>query len=146
MYDDILVPTDGSAEAATATEHAIELARALDATVHALYVIDLPGSVRAPSIREDEVTMRREYREYGETVTEEVADTASEVGVDAVGVVRTGSVHEEITDYAEDRGMDLVVMGTAYRGKFGAILGGTTERVVRTATVPVTSIRMDEGA
>ncbi len=146
MYDHILVPTDGSAEAATATEHAIELASAFDATVHALYVVDLPGSLRAPSIRDDEVSMRREYREYGKAVTEEVADTAAGAGVDAVGILRTGSVHEEVVDYAEDEGMDLVVMGTAYEGKFGALLGGTTERVVRTSTVPVTSIRTPEDA
>jgi nucleotide-binding universal stress UspA family protein len=144
MYDDILLPTDGSAEAAKATEHAIELAAAFDATVHALYVIDLPGSIRAPSIRDDEVTMRREYREYGEAVTREVIETAAEMGIEARGVIKTGSVHEEITEYARREGMDLIVMGSAYRGKFGALLGGTTERVVRTSTVPVTSIRMNE--
>jgi len=145
MYDHILIPTDGSAEAAAATEHAIGLASAFDATVHALYVIDLPGSLRAPSVRDDEVTMRREYREYGEAVTQEVAETAAEAGVDSVGVLRSGSVHEEILDYAEEEGMDLVVMGTAYEGKFDALLGGTVERVVRTSTVPVTSLRLSEG-
>ena len=54
MYDHILVPYDGSDEARRGAEHGIELAEALDATVHALYVIDLPGTPRALALRDDE--------------------------------------------------------------------------------------------
>jgi nucleotide-binding universal stress UspA family protein len=38
--------------------------------------------------------------------------------------------------------MDAIVMGSAYRGKLGNLLGGTTDKVVRTATVPVVTQRM----
>ena len=40
MYDDILVPTDGSDEVSAALDQAFELASTYNATVHALYVVD----------------------------------------------------------------------------------------------------------
>lgn len=142
MYDRILVPTDGSEQAKKGINHAIELAAALDATIHALYVIDLPGVPRALSLRDDEEEMRKRYREYGAEVTGAVRDLASEAGVECVTAMVTGSVHEEIADYAEEEKIDVIVMGTAYRGKVGALLGGDAEKVVRTSTIPVTTVRM----
>lgn len=141
MYEDILVPTNGGRKSKRAAEHAIELAAAVDATVHTLYVMDLPGTPRTPYIYGDEDEMKREYREYGEDVTDEVCEMAADAGVECVTAIRQGSIHEGIINYAEREGMDLIVMVSGYRGRFGGILGTTTERVVRGATVPVTSFR-----
>jgi hypothetical protein len=40
MYHNILVPTDGSAASEGAVDHAVELAKQYDATLHVLYVVD----------------------------------------------------------------------------------------------------------
>jgi nucleotide-binding universal stress UspA family protein len=141
MYDSILVPFDGSDEARKGAEHGINLAATVGATVHGLYVIDLPGAPRTVYIRDDEEEMREQYREYGDEVTGELAETAAETGVDCVTAIRSGSVHEEVVDYAEDNGIDLIVVGTGYRGRIGAILGGNAEKIVRTSTAPVTTVR-----
>ncbi|WP_122088385.1 universal stress protein [Halalkalicoccus subterraneus] len=141
MYDEILVPTDGGRKSKRAAEHAIELAAALDATVHALYVMDFPGAPRTPYIYGDEDEMKQEYREYGEDVTGEVHEMAAAADVECVTAIRQGSIHEGIINYAEREGVDLIVMVSGYRGRFGGILGTITERVVRGATVPVTSFR-----
>jgi nucleotide-binding universal stress UspA family protein len=142
MYDQILIPYDGSDEAIKGAKHGIELAAALDAEVHALYVIDLPGAPRALALRDDEESIREEYREYGEGVLDNLSEVAAEHGVKCTTVMRTGTPNEEIVDYAEDEGMDAIVMGSAYRGTIGGILGGTMDKVVRTATVPVITQRM----
>lgn len=144
MYDRILVPTDGSDEARKAAEHGIELATALGATVHTLYVMDLPGVPRTLSLRDNEEEIREEYEQYGERVTSEVSDMASEAGVECVAELRSGTPHEEIVKYADDEGIDAIVMGTGYQGRFGALLGTIVEKVVRTATVPVISTKMTE--
>ncbi|WP_248896036.1 universal stress protein [Haloplanus halobius] len=144
MYDTILIPTDGSKEARKAAEHGIQLAAAVGATVHALYVVKLPGAPRTVYIWEDEDEVREEYREYGEEVTAEVAEMAADAGVEAVTEITSGSVHEGIVDYADDIEADLIVMGTGYRGKVGGLLGTTAEKVVRTANVPVTTVRLSE--
>lgn len=142
MYDTILIPFDGSDEAVKSAEHGIELAASVGATVHALYVIDLPGTPRTVYVRDDEDELREEYRDYGEEATAEICDLASEAGVDCDTVIKTGSPAEEIVEYAEDEGLDAIVIGSAFRGKIGALLGGTTDRVVRTSSVPVITTRM----
>jgi len=144
MYDNILIPYDGTDEADIGAEHGVELAASVGATVHALYVVDLPGTPRTVYVRDDEEEMRERYREYGEEVTGEVCEMANDAGVDCVAAIRTGALHEEITDYAEDSAVDLIVLGTAYRGKLGALLGGNAEKIVRTSQVPVTTVRQSK--
>lgn len=141
MYDNILIPYDGTDEADIGADHALKLASAIGATVHALYVIDLPGAPRALYVRDDEEEIRERYHEYGEEVTSDLCDQAADAGVDCVTAIKTGSVREEVVDYAEGNDIDLIVMGTAYRGKVGALLGGGAEKVVRTSSVPVTTVR-----
>jgi nucleotide-binding universal stress UspA family protein len=141
MYDSVLLPFDGSDEAWTGADHGLDLASTCGATVHALYVIDLPGAPRTVYIRDDEEEMREEYYEYGEKVTGELCDRATEMGLDCEAVIKSGSPAEEITDYAESEGIDTIVLGSAYRGKFRALLGSTAERVVRTSEVPVVTVR-----
>lgn len=142
MYDTILIPFDGSDEARRGAEHGIELAATLGASVHALYVVDLPGAPRTVYVRDDEEQVREEYREYGEKVTKEICDKASEVGVECTTAIKTGSPAEEITEYAKDNDLDAIVLGTAFQGKFKAILGSTSDKVVRTAEIPVLTVRM----
>lgn len=142
MYQTVLIPYDGTDAARRGAEHGIELAAEVGADVHALYVIDLPGAPRALSLRDDEEEMREEYRTYGEDVTAEICEFATDLGVECTTAIKSGSPSEEIVDYADDEGMDAIVIGSAYRGRFGSLLGSTSEKVVRTATVPVLSIRM----
>jgi len=141
MYDSILIPFDGSDEAMKGARHGLGLAETCGATVHALYVIDLPGAPRTVYLRDDEDEMRERYREYGEEVTTEIKEMAGEHGLDCVTALRSGSPGEEIVDYAKDEDIDAIVLGSAYRGKLGALLGSTAEKVVRTAEVPVVTVR-----
>jgi nucleotide-binding universal stress UspA family protein len=92
-------------------------------------------------IRDDEDEMRERYHEYGEEVTSELCEMASADGLDCTTAIRSGSPGEEIVDYAKAEGMDAIVLGSAYRGKLGALLGSTAEKVVRTSGVPVVTVR-----
>jgi len=142
MYDRILIPTDGGEAAKKGAQHGIELAAEMGAEVHALYVVKLPGAPRTVYLRDDEDDMRTRYREYGEEVTAEICEMAEAAGVDCTTAMESGSIRENINAYAEDHDVDLIVIGAGYRGQFGALLGGTAEKVVRTAPVPVTTIRL----
>jgi len=142
MYDTILIPFDGSDEARRAANHGIDLAEALGSSVHALYVMDLPGAPRTVYVRDDEESLREEYREYGETVTAEICDLAADAGVECTTAIKSGAPGEEIVDYADEEGVDAIVMGSEYQGRFRAIMGSTTDKVVRTAKMPVITTRM----
>jgi len=143
MYEHILVPTDGSEEAEAATDHAIDLAAAFDATVHTLYAIE-PENTTLPSeaMRHDEVY--EEYVEWGEEITAAVVERAEAAGVSGVASVVEGLPHEEITEYAADHDIDLIVMGTAGRtGWRERLLGSVTEKTARISSIPVLMLRKD---
>lgn len=141
MYSDILVPTDGSDAAAMAVEHAVQLAATHDARIHALYVVD---SSSYTTLEVGSRMITDALRTEGERTVESVSDRAVEVGVDARMDVVEGSVSDRILDYAEEHGVDVIVMGTHDRsGLDRYLLGSVTERVVRSATVPVLTIQPD---
>ncbi len=138
MYERILVPTDGSSGTHRALEHAVDLAAEYDATVHALYVIDTRSSYHGVFFS----PLHDAYREEGEEATQEVVARAEEAGVEAMAAVESGIPHDAILDYAAEHDIDLICMGTHGRTGIGRVLlGSTTEKVVRTADVPVLTVR-----
>lgn len=138
VYDDILLPTDGSDAADAAVDNAVDLAAKYDATLHVLYVADTTEYSTVAFENEVVDPLERE----GEGVVDEVVERASAEGVLAKGVVMQGGVFETIQNYVADEGIDAIVMGTHGRRGLGrALLGSVTERVVRTSDVPVLTVR-----
>jgi nucleotide-binding universal stress UspA family protein len=144
MYDSILVPTDGSEGVARTLEHAVEMARRYDATIHGLYVVDRRFELAADEDREDLI---EQLTHRGEEAVAAVASAAAEAGVDAVTSVRQGIPYKTVLAYTEEAGVDVVAMGT--HGRTGrdrlAHLGSVTDRVVENATVPVFVINIGDG-
>ena len=139
MYETILIATDGGDRAAV--EHGLELAALSGATVHALYVIETNAHYVFTAAGHDPETMA-EFREYGTGIVEDVVDRAVAKGLDGNGAVRAGSVAREVVDYATQQEIDCIVVGaTGPRGIDNYLIGNTTQRVVRTSPVPVTTVR-----
>ncbi len=144
MYDDILVPTDGSEGVEEALEHARSIAGKYDATVHVLYVVNTStySSLPADSNWESIVSA---LEEEGERSTSELAQRLEDDGIEVEREVRDGVPHKEILEYSDEEDIDLVVMGT--HGKTGIdrlLLGSVTEKVVRKSEAPVLTVRMVE--
>ncbi|WP_181691020.1 universal stress protein [Natronomonas sp. LN261] len=137
MYDDILFPTDGS-EAATETfEHAVSQARAFDARIHLLYVVDTTHA--GVGVAGD--TTVNSLRKEGERVLQEFEAKLHGEDVSVVSRIEEGDPYTEIKSYS-DGTTDMIVMGT--RGRSGIekyLLGSVTEKVVRAADVPVVTVR-----
>jgi nucleotide-binding universal stress UspA family protein len=129
------------AEAAEATDYAIELAANFDAVIHSLYVVE-PTSVTLPSeaMRQEEI--REEYVEWGEDITADAMANAEDHGLQSVTAVGEGPAHDEINRYATENDIDLVVMGTTGRsGLRERLLGSVTEKTARISDVPVLIVR-----
>lgn len=138
MYDRILIPTDGSEQASQAIEHGLAMAEAFGATVHALYVVETEATyILTVGLGDDEM---EEYRQYGEETVEEVVEAARARGLEATGAVKTGRISKEIVGYAEENDIDHIVMGKQGRGAIEKYIGGTAEKVMRMASIPVTAI------
>lgn len=132
MYDRILVPTDGSATAEAAMEHAIDLARRYEADVHVLHVID---SWQYDTSIESAV---EPLRERGDEYVERLAETASDDASPITTAVEVGRPARHILAYVDEHDINLVVMGTRGRGGLPhRLLGSVTNYVVTHAAVPV---------
>lgn len=144
VFDNILIATDGSDEADNAAEYAIELASGFGATVHVLYVVETQAHYFLTVAGHDPEEIE-EHRAWGEDLVTEVVDTAAAEGLDAIGAVKTGSVAQEIVEYADEKDIDHIVIGATGRsGIDDYLVGSTAEKVVRTATVPVTTVRLEK--
>ncbi|MCJ7429555.1 MAG: universal stress protein [Candidatus Nanohaloarchaeota archaeon QJJ-5] len=141
MYDDILLPTDGSDATVAAIDHAVALAERFDATLHGLYVIDTSERFYEDAIEK----LNDEAQARGERSLSAVLDATEGTGVIAEAEVQRGVPYKTVNDYVEANDIDLIVMGTHGRTGFDRmVLGSTTEKVVRTADVPVMTVRADE--
>ncbi|OTE98665.1 universal stress protein [Halorubrum sp. SD683] len=141
MYDEILVPTDGSEAVDRALEHAVRLATDHDATLHALYVVDRRIAAANSGDLHDEVVENLESQ--GEAAVAAVADAAAEAGLDAETHVAHGTPDTEIVGYADEAGIDVIVMspeGKSPRERIRS-LGSVSDRVADDASVPVFLIK-----
>lgn len=139
MYDDILLPYDGSDGSSEVIHHAAEIAHWADATVHVLYVAD---STRDSVTVVEGDTVDALVRE-GEDTVEEATKTLDTLAVASESDVVQGNPAPTIVEYAERYDHDLIVMPTRGREGLSRLLGGSvSEKVVRLSSVPVLTARM----
>lgn len=140
-YTDLLLPTRGGDGSELAIDHAISLAARFGATLHVLYVVD----IRSQAAEHDTYELDSLTEELRAAVTDEIVETATNAGVETEAVIQQGTPHSAIQRYADGHGIDLIVMGTHGRGRVKRfLLGSITERTIRTANVPVVTVRLDE--
>jgi nucleotide-binding universal stress UspA family protein len=137
-YEKILIPTDGSPASTAATKHGLALAATLDATVHALSVVD--DTSLGPDVRSALPTDEREA-----PATEAVENVEAEIAEYELSNIQTyvehGSPAEVIREYIETNGIHAVVMGSSgRRGVDRILLGSVAEKTVRSAPVPVITV------
>jgi nucleotide-binding universal stress UspA family protein len=138
-YEHILIPTDGSASAAHAAEHGLALAASLGATVHALSVVDT--APLGPDVRST-LSSREQQQVATETVDDLVSEAETHGVTNTVRHVERGTPIEGILDAIDVHDIDAVVMGTTgKRGTDRILLGSVAEKTVRSAPVPVLTVR-----
>lgn len=130
----ILLPTDGSPASEAAAERAIELARESGADLHVLHVLELLALPfeHSEALR---TTLASEAAEF----VDGIVARAKDAGVGEVdGTVRKGRPYETILGVAEERGCDLIVMGSSGRARHPPdVLGSVTARVLQHSPVEV---------
>lgn len=139
MYEDVLLPTDGSDEARRAVEHGLELATAVDARVHVVYVVDTNELDGHEDFSPSEHFFD-ELGDVGEQIVGSVVEAARERGLEARETVERGVPHVRIADYVDENEVDAVVMGGRERDDDVPRLGHVADRVLRTLDVPVTVV------
>jgi nucleotide-binding universal stress UspA family protein len=141
MYTRILVAVDGSDTSRRAFDAALELAKAMGATLQPFYVIEnTPMYFDAPGY--DPSILRNQMIVQGTELAAEFDRLMEEKGVAGAMVTGEASSLEDVPtlvlNAAQAFRADLIVMGThGRRGFQRLILGSVAERCVRQATLPV---------
>lgn len=139
MYEDLLLPFDGSDRAAEALHHAAEIAHWSDATIHVLFVADTARD----SVTVVETQVVDALVQEGKDIVEEAEKTLNTLGVDSDSDVVQGNPAPTIVEYAERYDHDVIVMPTHGRAGISRyLLGSVTEKVVRLSSVPILTARM----
>ena len=142
FFKKILIATDGSAGAKKAADAGLEIERLSGAKVHTAYVIDTSTYSSVPKDPRWEEAMYTQFRELGKEATSYVEEKAKEAGVEAEAVLIEGHPAEEIINFAERGGVDLIVMGSLGKSQIERFLiGSVSEKVVRNSKVPVLIVR-----
>ena len=142
MTEHVLVPHDGSPQAEAALAHALAEFPEADLTV--LHVIDPTDTgYSAGAMLPD---FSEQWYEHAKEEAEAIFESAREQAADHAGEVETvrelGRPSRRIVDYAEERDVDHVVIGShGRRGVSRILLGSVAETVARRAPMPVTIIR-----
>jgi nucleotide-binding universal stress UspA family protein len=146
MYDRILLSTDGTVASERAESHALDLAAALGADLHVLYVVDedVVTAYSGDEYVDEAEGPEHGLEEQGEERLADLEDRAAEAGVDIVTAVQHGQPAETIVAYADDHAVDLLVLGTKRRpDEYRALLGSVTDRVLRLTTRPATVVKTE---
>ncbi|MFO7461933.1 MAG: universal stress protein [Desulfatiglandales bacterium] len=149
MYRKVLVPLDGSDLAECTLSHVRNLSKAGalgEVTLLNVVRVDLqwaamrsdqyPKAIDLQAIREPLFTASRKY----------LADLESRLSSEGIQV-RTESIEGDraahtITDYAREKGMDLIIIGThGYTGVKKLLLGSVAFGVLNQSHIPVLLIR-----
>jgi nucleotide-binding universal stress UspA family protein len=138
----ILVPTDFSESSSHALDYAITFARALQARLTVLHVVELfpLGSAEVMTIPEAYI---EDLKTEADRTMQSYLARITATGLTGDAVVVHGTPFQEIMDVAKAQHVDLIVMGTHGRtGLPHLLLGSVAERVVRLAPCPVLVVRM----
>ncbi|MCC9168399.1 universal stress protein [Pontibacter harenae] len=151
----ILVPTDFSEQAQYALEVAVNIARKTGATIKLLHVVEIPygtnfsatGDITttAPNTMDHVFTLKLIERTKAQM--QELKNSAYLDGINVVEEVDVATLTSKVKLTIEEDAVDLVVMGS--KGASGLsefLVGSNTEKVVRTASCPVLTVKEKPGA
>lgn len=154
LYDNIMVPFDGSASAHAALDEAIRFAK--DDPGAALVIVQILDTeklviakLEAAGRRRDSVTSDELHTLYDEAVDDadkklhrqidgKLKDLMNKITVELLEETVPG---EQIVAYAAEHDCDLVVMGSRGLGAIRGIIGSVSSYVLREADVPVLIVK-----
>jgi nucleotide-binding universal stress UspA family protein len=145
MFGSIVVGTDGSGTASQAVREAVDMAKALNATLELVSAYAPVSEQQLRAERRDapsDVQWAISPKQEVETSLGDAADVARAAGVEVNTHARQGDPADAILDVAEETKADLVVLGN--KGMTGAkrfLLGSVPDKVSHHAPCSVLIVR-----
>lgn len=133
----IIVPVNFTANSATAARYAADLAVAIKADIHLVYVFQPPVSAAEIPLPE---SVYEEMRNSGEELLQEMSNLLAKHTSGAVKVytdMEIGSIRSRLEAYCQFRNPFLVVMGSSGNGLANVLEGSHTVQAIRRLRYPV---------
>ncbi|HZU66340.1 MAG TPA: universal stress protein [Ktedonobacteraceae bacterium] len=144
MYQNILVPLDGSRRAEEAVAVAARLARASGSTIFLLRVVSMSNQFASYTALEPLVTQQAidSQLEEAKNYLDRLAKEESLANIQTRTLVFFGQPAVNILSAAESYGMDLIILSShGYTGMTRWIMGSVAEKVSHASPVPVLILR-----
>lgn len=148
-FRSMLVYLDGSEASVTAAMAAIILAKRLEASLTAIYVVNtqaLQDLVRSRVfVDAEEHEFRRDLDGDAERYLRHVYKLGQQKQLEITKVKTEGKVHSVVRNYIQEKKIDLLVLGgiSAIHSRRDELVS-ETDRMMRTAPCPVLVVRDDE--
>lgn len=145
MLDKILVPIDGSEYAFKALDYAITFAKKFSSEIYIVHIVQTVAAIAygtditVPSFMVD---LKNHLEENGKRILSTAEVKTKKAGVKAVTMLLYGSPAEEIVNFAEEKGVGLIVVGDRGLGSVARFfLGSVSNKVSRHAPCPVLIVK-----
>ena len=146
MYQNILVPVDGSATANLGLDEAVKLARLTSGRIRLVHVIDeLSMMVGLEWGAAMPLNALQQLRDGGQAILEAATSRVRKQGVEVDTVLidnLSSRVADQVLRQAAEWPAELIVLGThGRRGLPRLLMGSDAEQIIRLATMPVLMVR-----
>lgn len=142
----ILIPTDFSDTANLALDHAVNLARLVDAQITLMHVVStFAFRVNLPEIDLDESQNRKLSGAVGNKLSQIAEGITTEHGIKVNTLVTSGRIREEVVRLADEIDADIIIIGThGVSGLKEFFMGSNAFRIVSEAACPVLSVQKSD--
>lgn len=139
----ILIPTDFSDTANLALDHAVNLARLVDAQITLMHVVStFAFRVNLPEVDFDESQNSKLSGAVGNKLSQIAEEITSKYGIKVNTLVTSGRIREEVVRLADEIDADIIILGThGVSGLKEFFMGSNAFRIVSEAGCPVLSIQ-----
>ena len=142
MFNDILVPLDGSPLSQAILGPVTFMAQGLGSRVTLLYVLEAAVESSDAEIEAEAARQQESMRPLAQGYLEEMAASLRQEGVAVETLVLAGKPHEAIVNYTGEQDFGLVAMATHGRsGVARAVLGSVATRVLQACYCPLLLVR-----
>ncbi len=150
LFQTILVPVDGSQQAASALALAFGVAQKYNARIIVCNALEVRAIDTGQFfvVSDPDTVISDQMRRASEEIVAVATQSARKAGVTRVeAFVREGNPVQAILELARREKADLIVMGShGHDGLKRLLLGSTTEGVIRRSAVPVLVVRQPDQA
>lgn len=137
----VLVPTDGSDYSIRAIEYGISVAKAHEAEVTFVFVVDELVIDQFPKGPKQD-SVEAELKGDGQRFLKYAVSMAEKEGVKSTTMLLKGRPFEQIVNSTRSFDVDIVVMGTyGRRGAERILIGSVAERVIEYSACPVLVVK-----